>query len=145
VNITGWQLQVGGTVYNITATSISANGFLVLTKNSFSPKATGAWLPNSPTTVKLLNSTGFVVDQTTYPAIGTSSTSWSRYVNETGAPVDTGNDAYDFYIGKKTPGSANDTKGGGVIPEFDALFVLAMLMVIFTVMRRRQGRGNRSV
>ena len=93
--------------------------------------------------MKLINTTGFVVDQTTYPTIPSASNSWSRYVNTTGAPVDTNNDTYDFYVGKKTPGTHNQVKNPqGVIPEFHPLLVAALTLTAFVLLSRRRRRDG---
>src|SRR5213594_2682638 len=117
---------------NPTATPISLNGWnLALNKGgkvtvifTFTTQNLGAWgsgleylsvvlpknsLPNGNVQLQLLQGTA-VVDQTTYsPSVGSSQT-WARFKDPiTGRPMDTNNDATDFYVSlSPSPARGND-------------------------------------
>src|SRR5438445_979531 len=117
---------------NPTATPISLNGWnLALNKGgkvtvifTFTTQNLGAWgsgleylsvvlpknsLPNGNVQLQLLQGTT-VVDQTTYsPNVGSSQT-WARFKDPiTGRPMDTNNDAADFYVSlAPSPARGND-------------------------------------
>src|SRR2546425_2295189 len=117
---------------NPTATPISLNGWnLALNKGgkvtvifTFTTQNLGAWgsgleylsvvlpknsLPNGNVQLQLRQGTT-VVDQTTYsPSVGSSQT-WARFKDPiTGRPMDTNNDATDFYVSlSPSPARGND-------------------------------------
>src|SRR5436309_2144823 len=119
-------------VANPTATSISLNGWnLALNKGgkvtvifTFTTQSLGAWgsgleylsvvlpknsLPNGNTLLQLRQG-NTVVDQTTFsPSVGSSQT-WARFKDPiTGRPMDTNNDAADFYVSlAPSPARGND-------------------------------------
>jgi uncharacterized repeat protein (TIGR01451 family) len=119
INIGGWvlQYQQGNwrMVYTFPAgTTIGAWGsgteylLVNLTANS---------LPDRNQLIRLWSGSN-AIDSTTYPNVGNGQ-SWSRFKDEdTGKPVDTGNDANDFYMSNNawlvpegpTPGAPNDRK-----------------------------------
>ena len=66
----------------------------------------GNSLPNGQTTIRIVDSAGRVVDVTSYQPSGSGNT-WARFKNPTtGKPMDSDNDASDFYV------SAFPSKGG---------------------------------
>src|SRR5207245_8948896 len=100
ISLNGWNLALnkGGKVtviFTLTTQNLGAGGSrleylsVVLPKNS---------LPNGNVQLQLLQGTA-VVDQTTYsPSVGSSQT-WARFKDPiTGRPMDTNNDATDFYV-----------------------------------------------
>ncbi len=101
ITLSGWQLQRNKgpkweTFWTFTSEVIGAwgSGSEYL---SISPPTNS--LPNGNVAVRLVDASGAVVDLTSYPAgVGTGN-SWSRFKDaSTGKPVDTDNDANDFYV-----------------------------------------------
>jgi hypothetical protein len=147
INIAGWQINVGGTIYTIASGTIPAGGYLVINRKSFSPWAPVNWLPDTGASISLLNPSGGNVDQVTYPGVSNAADSFSRYVSPTGTPVDTDNDANDFYVGQKTPGYTNLRKNpGATIPEFGQVVIPLVGTMLIVLLLRRKGsvkRGSR--
>ncbi|MFH0815458.1 MAG: lamin tail domain-containing protein [Methanobacteriota archaeon] len=107
INIGGWRIYSGNQLrYTFpVGTAIGAWGsgseYLVatMTQNNRFPDAGGV--------VRLTTGTGAEIDRSNYPATVNGQT-WSRFKDvETGQPVDTNNDANDFYI----------SNNGWVVPE----------------------------
>jgi hypothetical protein len=143
ISLVGWSVTVGAATYSILTGSVPAGGYFVLDWNAFSPTTPRDWLPNGGTTVALLNPSNTVVDQTTYPSGLSPQQSWSRYVDQSGNPVDTDSDSFDFYVGQRTKGRPNTQgKNVGVVPEFDSAMVLAVpiafLGLVFLTRRKRR-------
>jgi hypothetical protein len=144
INLAGWQIQIGSNVYTISSGSISAGGYFVLDKNSFTTNVGNDWIPDSGATMSLINPSSTTVDQVTYPATNNAAKSWSRYVNAAGIPVDTDNDSNDFFTGQKTPNASNAVKNpGAVIPEFQDLLVPSLIALLgLLIVRKRRGGGR---
>jgi uncharacterized repeat protein (TIGR01451 family) len=118
---------------NPTSSPVSLNGWnLVRVRGgnrttllfTFTNQVLGAWgsgseylrvtfpsssLPNAGATVALRQGTT-EIDRTTYPGSLTNTQSWSRFKDPvTGIPMDTNNDAVDFYASNvRSPGQPND-------------------------------------
>ncbi|MFO7618579.1 MAG: lamin tail domain-containing protein, partial [Thermoplasmata archaeon] len=119
VGMGGWALQYyQGNWKNIVSldpgTTIGAWG----TGNEYMVVNLAGVLPDNGASVRLINSAGQTIDVVTYPKIS-SGQSWARFKHEdTGKPLDTGNDANDFYISNNgwivlegpTQGVPNDRK-----------------------------------
>ena len=102
LSLAGWTLQ-----------SLRGNGNWVTFYTFGAGSTIGAWgsgseylaadlpantLPNGGETIRLRNSAGATVDQTTYPNMG-DGLSWSRFKHPTtGKPMDSDNTAVDFYL-----------------------------------------------
>lgn len=100
IGLTGWTLQrrKGNnweTIYTFTGGTIGAwgSGSEYLATNLPTNS-----LPNGQTTIRLVDAAGRTVDLTTYQPTGNGKT-WSRFKDPTtGKPMDSDNDANDFYV-----------------------------------------------
>ena len=100
ISLSGWTLQrqKGGnwvTIFTFTQT-IGAWGS---GGEYLSVDPTKGSLPNGGAAIRLVASNGTVVDVTSYPGNIANGQTWSRFKHATtGKPVDTNNDANDFYV-----------------------------------------------
>jgi uncharacterized repeat protein (TIGR01451 family) len=111
VSLNGWRLQarVGGawsTVFTFTTQVLGPFGSGSEYLRVFLPANS---LPNGGAQVRLRQGTT-TIDRTTYPGTVNNGQTWSRFKDPvTGVPMDTNNDAVDFYISAlPSPGQAND-------------------------------------